>query len=32
MISPGGLSIAVPHLFAVPISVLWVGVAKRVRN
>ncbi len=28
MIRPGGLLLVVPHLFAVPVSVLWVGLAK----
>jgi hypothetical protein len=28
MIGPGGLVLVVPHLFAVPISVLWVGLQK----
>jgi len=26
MIGPGGLLLVVPHLFAVPVSVLWVGL------
>jgi hypothetical protein len=26
MIAPGGLLLVVPHLFAIPISVLWGGV------
>jgi hypothetical protein len=25
MIGPGGLLVVVPHLFAVQVSVLWVG-------
>jgi hypothetical protein len=28
MIGPGGLLLVVPHLFAVPVSVLWVGLQK----
>ncbi len=28
MIRPGGLLLAVPQLFAVPFSVLWVGLQK----
>jgi hypothetical protein len=28
MNSPGGLLLAVPHLFALPFSVLWVGLQK----
>jgi hypothetical protein len=28
MIGPGGLLLLVPHLFAVPVSVLWVGLQK----
>jgi hypothetical protein len=28
IIRPGGLLLVVPCLFAVPVSVLWVGVAK----
>jgi hypothetical protein len=28
MIRPGGLLLVVPHLFALPVSVLWFGVAK----
>ncbi len=31
MIRPGGLLLVVPHLFAVPVSVLWVGFAKENR-
>jgi hypothetical protein len=30
MIRPGGLLLAVPHLFAVPFSVLWVGLQKSI--
>jgi hypothetical protein len=29
MIGPGGLLLVVPHLFVVPVSLLWVGVAKK---
>jgi len=28
MIGPCGLLLVVPHLFAVPVSVLWVGLQK----
>jgi hypothetical protein len=28
MIGPGGLLLVVPHLFAVLVSVLWVGLRK----
>jgi hypothetical protein len=28
MIGPGGSLLEVPHLFAVPVSVLWVGCKK----
>jgi len=28
MIAPGGLLLVVPHVFAVPVSVLWVGLQK----
>jgi hypothetical protein len=29
MIGPGGLLLVVPHLFAVPILVLWVGLPNK---
>ncbi len=28
MIGPGGLQLVVPHLFAIPVSVLWVELQK----
>jgi hypothetical protein len=28
MIRPGGLLLVVPHLFAFPVAVLWVGLQK----
>jgi len=28
MIGPGDLLLLAPHLFAVPVSVLWVGLQK----
>jgi len=28
MIGPGGLLLVVPHLFAIPVSVLWVELQK----
>jgi hypothetical protein len=28
MIGPGGLLLVVPHLFALPVSVLWVRLQK----
>jgi hypothetical protein len=29
MIGPSGLLLVVPHLFAVPVSVLWLGLQKK---
>jgi hypothetical protein len=29
LIGPGGLHLAVSHLFAVPVLVLWVGLEKK---
>jgi len=29
LIGPGGLLLVVPHLFAVPVSVLWVGLTEK---
>jgi ABC-type nitrate/sulfonate/bicarbonate transport system permease component len=29
MVGLGGLLLAVPHLFAIPILVLWVGLEKK---
>jgi len=29
IIGPGGLLLVVPHLFAVPVLVLWVGLPKK---
>jgi hypothetical protein len=29
MIGPGGLQLVIPHLFALVVSDLWVGVAKK---
>jgi hypothetical protein len=32
MIGPGGLLLVVPHIYAVALSVLWVGLQKKVNN
>jgi hypothetical protein len=32
MIGPSGLLLVVPHVFAVPVSVLWVGLQKSKEN
>ncbi len=32
LIGPGGLLFVVPYLFAVPVSVLWVGLEKRFKT
>ncbi len=29
---PGGLLLLVPHVFALPVSVLWVGLQERERE
>jgi hypothetical protein len=31
IIGPGGLLLVVPHLYAIPVSVLWVGLHKSIR-
>jgi hypothetical protein len=28
MIGPGGLLLVIPHLFAAPVSILWMGLQK----
>jgi hypothetical protein len=32
MIGPGGLLLVLPHLFAVLVSVLWVGLQKSKKS
>jgi hypothetical protein len=32
MIGPSGLLLVIPHLFAVRVSVLWVGLQKSIYN
>jgi hypothetical protein len=29
LIGAGGLLLVIPHLFAVPVSILWVGLPKK---